>query len=410
MTKNKLFFISDVHIGSNTPTNWYQDPIHGPFLETALRFIKAQADSVRELILLGDLFDQWMDPPEVLPPDFKTIIAANPRIFGGSFNGQQVAGAFMEVLDALEGNVAYMNGNHDMYITPGDIATLKSPGGYIPRVINEIFYEPGECNNRLICTHGHPYSMFSAPNLDSYPPGFPGLPLGYFVTRLSALWSVQHFNLEQYDITSLKDGGDPHGLGFIEKSLLGVSEAVIEGNGDLADLLIDAFQEATGRQTGYFLMPDNSKITIPEVLAIYKGLFKQYPQSTKIPAYYFDKNDTITRLAALAECDILNKLDSFARHLSKDYRVVVMGHTHTPEDKVIQCLSSFENNVYSNTGFNCPSLADMKNPKHPKYPTFTEVEIDSDRGVFYVSVYKVVKYGEQYKVERAMDPYRVNME
>lgn len=410
MTKTKLFFISDVHIGSNAPTNWYQDDIHGPFLETALRFIKDQAESVRELVLLGDLFDQWMDPPEVLPPNFKTIIAANPRIFGGIFNGQQVTGAFMEVLDALEGNVAYMNGNHDMNITPDNIATLKSPGGYNPRVINELFYEPVDCNKRLICTHGHPYSMFSAPNLVNYPPGFPGLSLGYFVTRLSALWSAQHFQNEQSDINSMKNGGDPHGLGFIEKALAGVSEAVIIGEGDLADLMINAFQEATNGETSYFLMPDNSKVTIKDILLMYKGLFNQYPRSTQLPSYYFDKNDTITRLAALGECDILNKLDSFARHLSQDYRVVIMGHTHIPEDRVIQCLSTFQNNVYSNTGFNCPSLADMENPKHPKYPTFTEVEIDNNQEVFYVSVYKVVKYGGEYKVERAMAPYRVNME
>ncbi|MCU0286098.1 MAG: hypothetical protein MUF15_06830, partial [Acidobacteria bacterium] len=293
---------------------------------------------------------------------------------------------------------------------PGDISSLISPGGYCPRVINELFYEPQECNNRLICTHGHPYSMFSAPNQESYPPGFPGLPLGYFVTRLSVLWSAQHFNDKETGISFMKDGGDPHGLGFIEKALAGVSEAVINDKGDLADLMIEAFQDATNRETSYFLMPDNSKVTITDVLSIYKGLFKQYPQSTRIPAYYFDKNDTITRLAALGECDILNKLDSFARHLSQDYRVVIMGHTHTPEDRVIQCFLSFQNNVYSNTGFNCPSLVDMESPKHPKYPTFTEVEIDDDQGAFYVSVYRVVKYGEQYEVEPAMDPYRVNME
>ncbi len=409
MTKNKLFFISDVHIGSNAPTYWYQDQIHGPFLETALAYIKAQKESVSELVLLGDFLDQWMDPPEALPPDFQAIIKANPRIFGGMFNGKQVPGALMEILDALEGNVVYLNGNHDIYITPGDIATLKSPGGYTPRVVNRFFYEPGECNNRLLCTHGHPYSMFSAPDLDSYPKGFPGLPLGYFVTRLSALWSAQHFTPDQPNIAYMKDGGNPHGLNFIDKGLEGIIEAVVEEKGDLADLMIDAFQDATNKEALYFLMPDNSKVTIPQLLTIYKGLFKQYPRSTGIPAQYYLKKDAETRLAALGGCDILNTLDSFARNLAKDYRVVVMGHTHGPIVKPVRFIFPFRKSLYSNSGFNCPSIPDMQDPKHPKFPTFTEVEIDNDRRRFCVSVYKVVKDGMQYRVELALGPYRVSM-
>lgn len=409
MTKNKLFFISDVHIGSNAPTNWYQDAIHGPFLETALLYIKSQEESVRELVLLGDLFDQWMDPPKALPPDFQAIIKANPRIFGGMFDGKQVPGALMEVLDALEGNVAYMNGNHDMYITPNDIATLKSPGGYTPRVINSIFYEPEECNGRLLCTHGHPYSMFSAPDLESYPKGFPGLPLGYFVTRLSTLWSTQHFTSGQPNIADMKGGGNPHGLNFIDEALKGIFETVVKEKGDLADLMINAFQDATKNETPYFLMPDNSKITISELLTIYKGLFKHYPQSTGIPAQYFLKSDAETRLAALGECDILNTLASFARNLAKDYRVVVMGHTHVPISKAVRFICPFRKSLYSNSGFNCPSLPDMQDPEHPKHPTFTEVVVDSDRRQFCVSVYKVVKDGEQYKVELELGPKKVSM-
>jgi UDP-2,3-diacylglucosamine pyrophosphatase LpxH len=409
MTKNKLFFISDVHIGTNAPSNWYQDSVHGPFLETALTYIRAQKESVRELILLGDLFDQWMDPPEAMPPDFQAIIKANPRIFGGMFNGQQVPGALMELLDALEGNVAYMNGNHDMYITPADIATLKSPGGLIPRVIKNIFYEPEGCNNRLLCTHGHPYSMFSAPDLASYPKGFPGLPLGYFVTRLSTLWSMEHFNSKQPNIADMKGGGNPHGLNFIDKAMEGITQAVVKGEGDLADLMISAFQDATRKKTLYFLMPDGTKVTIPDLLTIYKGLFTQYPRSTDIPARYFLKNDTETRLAALGECDILNTLASFGRNLAKEYRVVVMGHTHVPINKIERYIFPCRKSLYSNSGFNCPSVPDMQDPNHPKFPTFTEVVVDSDNRQFSVSVYKVVKEGEQYKVELAQGPNRASM-
>ncbi len=44
----------------------------------------ANADSIQELILLGDLFDFWTYPPNFTPPATVDIINANPNIFGAT--------------------------------------------------------------------------------------------------------------------------------------------------------------------------------------------------------------------------------------------------------------------------------------------------------------------------------------
>ena len=57
--KSLAVVISDVHIGTNAATNWYQRTVHEPYLVAALDWVVANAASIRELVLLGDLVDFW---------------------------------------------------------------------------------------------------------------------------------------------------------------------------------------------------------------------------------------------------------------------------------------------------------------------------------------------------------------
>jgi UDP-2,3-diacylglucosamine pyrophosphatase LpxH len=82
MSKNQIIALSDIHIGTNAPTVWYQKDIHEPYLVTVLDWIIQNASSIRELILLGDVVDFWTYPPDEEPPSFDAIIAANPKLFG----------------------------------------------------------------------------------------------------------------------------------------------------------------------------------------------------------------------------------------------------------------------------------------------------------------------------------------
>src|SRR4028118_1830430 len=110
MSKNKIVVLSDIHIGTNSPTNWYQKNFHEPYLSAILDYVINNAAAIQELILLGDIFDFWTYPPDRQPPTCADILNANPNIFG-------INGRLSQALTALEGRVTYVNGNHDMNIT-----------------------------------------------------------------------------------------------------------------------------------------------------------------------------------------------------------------------------------------------------------------------------------------------------
>jgi UDP-2,3-diacylglucosamine pyrophosphatase LpxH len=59
--------LSDLHIGNNTNTCWYQASLHEKALVAVLRWIIARQSSVREVILLGDIFDVWSTRPRCSP-------------------------------------------------------------------------------------------------------------------------------------------------------------------------------------------------------------------------------------------------------------------------------------------------------------------------------------------------------
>src|ERR1700682_731847 len=73
---------SEVHIGNGTPTCWYQARLHEPQLSALFAWILANRDNIREVILLGDVFEFWTYPPAMRPPSMRDIILANPGMRG----------------------------------------------------------------------------------------------------------------------------------------------------------------------------------------------------------------------------------------------------------------------------------------------------------------------------------------
>ena len=74
--------LSDIHLGTLDPTVWYQPHLHEPYLLHILDWVVANADHVRELVLLGDIVDFWTYPADVRPPTFAEISACHPAVFG----------------------------------------------------------------------------------------------------------------------------------------------------------------------------------------------------------------------------------------------------------------------------------------------------------------------------------------
>ena len=88
-------------------------------------------------------------------------------------------GKLAEVVEALNGNVLYLRGNHDINITQDDLNTLPT-GTYKIKLVDDFYYNPAESG--IVFTHGHRFTMFNTPDRR-----FPGeVPVGHFVTRAIA--------------------------------------------------------------------------------------------------------------------------------------------------------------------------------------------------------------------------------
>ena len=138
MAPRRLVFLSDVHIGANTPVNWYQASVHEPYLAAALSYILDTVGEINELIVLGDLFDLWTYLPGQAPTTFQQVLQANPKIFGGP--GQ--VGLLQQVLGLLRGPVTFLNGNHDMTVTQADLDMIQGHDGSTMQRLDAMTYAP----------------------------------------------------------------------------------------------------------------------------------------------------------------------------------------------------------------------------------------------------------------------------
>jgi metallophosphoesterase superfamily enzyme len=119
--KTRTVVISDVHIGDNSRTCWYQKSHHEGYLGAILDYVTAHAKAAENrigaLVILGDLFDFWTYPPDQRPPTIDDIIGANEWILGEN-------GKLAKAIAALDGNVVFLSGNHDIGITQDDLDRL----------------------------------------------------------------------------------------------------------------------------------------------------------------------------------------------------------------------------------------------------------------------------------------------
>lgn len=154
---------------------------------------------------------------------------------------------------------------------------------------------------------------------------------------------------------------------------------LIKRRDSLADLLLDTLLRATGLPDSTpMVMADGSSITPAQAKQAYAGLYDRFKDRIQDPKY-FPSSDLATEAAlfALIDVDARNSLDHFARLLGKHHRVVVMGHTHDSDDETQRPILRGTDNIYANSGFNCPAQPDLSRAQNPRRPTFAEVQVDS---------------------------------
>jgi predicted phosphodiesterase len=405
----KIIFLSDIHIGPNSRLNWYQKSVHQPYLLAALEYVLRQGKRVQDLVLLGDLVDQWTEDPNNKPPGFGRIVDDNPDVFRGSGGNP---GLLVQCLDSVSGQVCYVNGNHDMFVTKQDMSYIRTSAGKTPlpaeaeetleyvdpngkhvRYILSAFYSARGTNGGVVGLHGHQFSMTCAPDWREDPKGtghHGGLPLAFYVTRLAARWAGNQLDAHYpkgSTVADMPNTGYPAGWNVDMQGLDGILKAIEEDilhfrEPSLSQIMLEALAKVAGvslNQT-FQMFPGYETINVKQAINQYKDLFSDWAN-----AYGY-----IHAGKVLVDTDLRDTLGPFAKNVAENmgikHPVVIMGHTHVPIDNKNDPWFS-DKYIYANSGFNCPSLPDMKRVKDPKSPTFAEVLVDDTNYV--VTILKV---------------------
>lgn len=185
--RNMIVVMSDLHLGADLTYAECNKNLRA--LEKLLKQIKA-APNVKELVIAGDMLDEWFVPANVDTyrgkdqADFVKRIAATNK---------GVMDAFNSIITEKKIRVSYVPGNHDLTITAANVESIL-PG------INQIrdkepglgTYSPVDAP-KIVIEHGHRYNFFCAPDPISNQDIAPGtiLPPGYFYTRIAAMHVMQ---------------------------------------------------------------------------------------------------------------------------------------------------------------------------------------------------------------------------
>jgi UDP-2,3-diacylglucosamine pyrophosphatase LpxH len=356
MAQRFAVILSDIHIGSNRPTCWYQKSVHEQNLSTVLTWLVQRKKIVREVLFLGDMFDTWTYPPSERPPTMSQIIAANPDLLGPR-------GPLAELVKALPGQVRVMLGNHDLSVTRADIETLNrsllgAAGG------RGIVFDPATwrvlwgARSRTVFSHGHHWCMFNAPDPISR---WNRLPIGYFITRAISYNVAKRLSrLNVANAALLPGHGNPTRTDWL--AILAAWER--DRGRDLADFLLTYMCQSLGMPlTEPILMPDGSTTNCVEAARVFAGLFTRWVKK---------ENGYAQNALRAAKADWRgNDLAWFAQRLALQTGsdLAVMGHTHKP----IRGLKVAPAN-YVNSGYECVAVPD-------KDDRFTFTAVDLERAV-----------------------------
>ena len=198
MSRTKKIFISDIHMGTEDSVKnkygWFwtdKAELLGKFLIQV-----ANDDTVAELIIVGDLFDEWVVPYGTSPVANKTnqfeVIANAPQ-------NQPVILGLKSLIATTGVTVSYVPGNHDMLIQSGQLTNILP--GIKPIIDPESTGKGVYKSEPVYAEHGSYYDLFNAPdNYDSLQDATHHLPVGFFVARSQAEGVVNGHPISQSSV------------------------------------------------------------------------------------------------------------------------------------------------------------------------------------------------------------------
>lgn len=184
----KVVVLSDIHMCDERSRQggWGWFDKRRPVLINFLNNIAQHADEYGEVVVAGDMFDEWVAPMDKSP--YQNLQGDDVRTESDFFqvlvrDNKEVLDAFRAVRDAgIE--VVYVPGNHDLTCTKEDFDT------YLPGLFTQArdayglgAYSPAGMPE-VVIEHGHRYDYNNMPNPISTPGGY--YPIGYVVSKYAS--------------------------------------------------------------------------------------------------------------------------------------------------------------------------------------------------------------------------------
>ena len=349
--RDLIVVISDVHLG--TDLSYAECNKNLPSLEKMLHKIKA-SPNVKELVIAGDLLDEWFVPAPIDTYQGKDQADFVQRIAQANKGVFDVLNSMIQEKKIL---VTYVPGNHDLTITEANIELV------LPGINQKRDPEPGLGTYSpagypgIAIEHGHRYNFFCAPDPFSNQDIAPGtiLPPGYFFTRIGALYASLGLPTEGVDVVPVVtpniSGDESQDLLFEYWKIWSwtLNTFKIDKRFDEPIILtnVDGF---TGTFSANNLLPYQSSPGGLIEVDLYKGIQDNWLQRqahNRVPV-------SIPTQQAIAGSDLSSETDDQARiqyflNPDSDVRIVVFGHTHVP---LIQAsLNHMEQkSIYVNSG------------------------------------------------------------
>lgn len=350
-------FLSDLHIGTNAETNWYQLKTHENLVKSVLEFIQRNSDQVDDVVILGDWFEQWNYLPYSVVPNLKDFFIANPGLFARTKDKTD----FISVMESIKGHLRFVNGDHDMLVQLRELNHLFSEitdSRVYPGHGNDLEKNPLANNYYLFdnvwAEHGNQHDLFNRPALNQENHCSP-LPPGYFVARLYCHFLEKRMvSLHRRDASCIA-GCSTMGAANPGIKMSSVLDELLRSvknrrDCDLVKLIIDRLLEHNRSASIEFNLTRENLgiIDSDEVHDFYPGLMR----TDNIFDCFHESEVAYSGLGYHARQHFCNN------HLC---RILIMGHTHRP---IFEIIGAGSPRIFVNLGYMCPSEVDISNRDH----------------------------------------------
>lgn len=357
--REKVVVISDIHLG---PDLAFSETVkHLPRLCQFLQEVR-KSKSVAELVIGGDLLDEWYLPSRESTFQGKSSLDYVKQIYASN---RVVFDIINKIIQESKVKVTYVPGNHDLLITNEDVQSIMPGINFVldeNRKIGTGSYYPDACKS-MVVEHSHRYDWWCAPNPYDNQDVAPGtiMPLGYFFSRVasnsftSSICTPQSATkLNPLTINSkFENDAEQKSLKTLYNSWNKVLTYVIYVDDNFDEPIINTnINGWSGNFSVNDFVPFNKADGSVDT-KYYRNSVKQ-AMWDKVQEYNFVTKKSEVEKAINGGLDVtfldsMSNVQYFQNSNKQDVRIVLFGHTHIPKLETFKNIKG-EKCVYANSG------------------------------------------------------------